>query len=119
MSRTTKTRLADQALRSVPLARAIASELSERTQELARLERELSRAERGPMPEARRVALRRDLEARIAVQRRALRLAEKELARLRWHVESHAPLQLVHLGEDGRPDLSFAPEEAGYDRVSS
>jgi hypothetical protein len=100
----------EAATKTLPLVRSIARELKDRVRRIA-------------LGEARRRRLVREdgdlstVDARLAVDRRELRHAGKELDRLGWKVESELPLRLAYETGDEGPEVTWRPEETGYHRV--
>ncbi len=75
------------AQRSLPLVRAIAREVRERTQLLESLEARSAGGERGPR-----------IEAELSLQRRELRSCERELARFGYAIDADDPHRILGQG---------------------
>lgn len=101
------------ARRILPLLRSYAREIRERTSEIDILRVQLGH------PSDPRVLTMRALEASLATHRREIRRLKQELARLGWRVGSMSPLQLVHGGEDGSPEVVWSPSDANARAVDS
>ncbi len=79
----------EQATRLLPLLRSIGEEILERAAHVARLEDMLSALSSAPRAHAAEIASKR---ADLAYQKRELRVAENELARLGCQIDSLEPL---------------------------
>lgn len=101
------------ARRILPLLRSYAREIRERACEIDILRVQLGQ----PVDPRTTTTLAR--EASLATHRREIRRLKQELARLGWRVGSMSPLQLVHGGEDGSPEVVWSPSEANARAVDS
>ena len=91
----------------VPLLRSIMQEIQERARAIARLERrrEILTAAEGAYDRENRLA---DVDGRLSVHRRELRLAMKELERLGCALDQDDPLRVRIPGRDGKLDKGFS-----------
>lgn len=85
MTQTLRTQV--DAERTLPLVRAIAREVRERTKLLESLEARAAGGERGPR-----------LESELSLQRRELRSCERELARFGYGIDADDPHRIVGQG---------------------
>jgi len=105
------------ARRTLPLVRSITREVRDRSRAIAVLEAQLE--SRGPEKhDGGRDEVAR-IEARLALARRELRQAEKELMRLGWIVERAEPMRLIYHSNEGAADLTWQPDDTGFHRVST
>ena len=97
----------EKAVQLVPLLRSIVHELVERTQAIETLEASL--AETSPPNAKRRQAAREvfHVQADLAHQRRDLRLAKQELARLGCEIDPDHPLRVLIPGEHGEVEDGY------------
>lgn len=93
----------DDASRLVPLFEAIFDEISDRRRAIRALESDLARMKQEGAPE-RAVA---QVVARLAVQRRELRMTSKEIERLGCAVDTDVPDRIVIPGVNGRLENGF------------
>src|SRR5688572_33309653 len=88
-----------RAVRLVPLLRSITKEIQERAQSIDRLEHERKR--QSPKSEARQHARRmREIDAELAMNRRQLRVATREIERLGCGLEVQHPPRVLIPGRD-------------------
>src|SRR5688572_30583776 len=96
-----------RAVRLVPLLRSITKEIQERAQSIDRLEHERKR--QSPKGEERERARRlREIDAELAMNRRQLRVATREIERLGCALDDQHPLRVLIPGADGEFDRGFA-----------
>ena len=88
----------ERAERLVPILRSIASEIGERTRAIERLESALDST---TTPQRETEMRTRALGAELAHQRRELRFAQRELARLGCTLDGDHPLRILIPGADG------------------
>jgi hypothetical protein len=86
----------EHAERLVPILRSIACEIGERTRAIEQLESTLESA--ATLPRGTDI---RGIQAALAHQRRELRFAKRELARLGCAVDDDHPLRILVPGADG------------------
>ena len=98
----------EEAAKLVPLLRSITREIEERTRAIDALEHSLSAAQAtaGAVGRATQDTLVR--QAELAGQRRELRLAKQELARLGCALDQDHPLRVLIPGEHGGMGAGFA-----------
>ena len=104
----------DLAERLIPFLRSVTREIRERSAKIDRLDRALeSRERRDP------VAQRNLMQARMVEHRRALREAERELARLGCMLDDDHPLRVLIPGGSGSFEGGFAfdPERGGIEAI--
>jgi hypothetical protein len=91
----------------VPLLRSIMNEVQERARAIARLERrrEILTAAEGAYDRENRMS---EVEGRLAIHRRELRLATRELERLGCALDQADPLRVRIPGRDGKLDKGFS-----------
>ena len=114
MTDTSQTTIAGQARRTLPLVRSIAAEIRDRMHAIVTLTNQLRR-----FGHNRNARTFRDLEARLSVSRRELRLAGKELQQLGWVVAQTEPVRLVWHVEDGAESFVWRPEDTAFYRFSA
>lgn len=100
------------ALAMQPLLSSIATEISERSLAVLELEARLEKL-RAARTDPREL---RVLAARLAHQKRELRLATEELERLGWKRDGARPLRFFY-GEDVQREVSWQPENTGFFRA--
>ncbi|MBL8863890.1 MAG: DUF2203 family protein [Planctomycetes bacterium] len=88
----------------LPLLRSITGEIRERMEAVDLLERELQGLGRARHERERRG----EIEAELAVQRRELRVARRELERLGCQLDEDHPLRVLIPGVGGTLDRGFA-----------
>jgi len=93
----------DHAARLVPLLESIFNEVAERRQAIRKLERELTAAKRDGAPQP----TVGDITARLANNRRELRLTQKEFERLGCVVDEHNPNRVIIPGAGGALESGF------------
>ena len=98
----------ESAARMIPLLRAIAHEIHDRTGVVKRLQQRVDAF--GGTRRAHREEIER-LQEDIVIHRRALRIAHKELAVLGWCVTGLHPMRLLRRGANGAVDVSWQPSE--------
>jgi hypothetical protein len=99
-----------------PLLRSIAVELRERTSAVHELEERQSMLE--PQAGAHEKELL-NIIACLAVHRRELRGARKELERLGWIVEEIAPLRLVRMDDALTGEAAWQITDTGFHRIGN
>jgi hypothetical protein len=96
-----------------PLLRSIAIELRERTRAVRELEAKQQTFTVEPVAHHKELA---DITACLAVHRREIRLAQKEIERLGWIVEELSPLQLVRIDLESAEQLIWPLTDTGFYR---
>jgi hypothetical protein len=91
----------------VPLLRSIMSEVQERARAIARLERrrEILTAAEGAYDRDNRLS---EVESKLSIQRREVRLAMRDLERLGCAIDQTDPLRVLIPGRDGKLDKGFS-----------
>ena len=106
-----RTYLQDEAERMVPLLRSIGREIRQRSRSVQRLEKRLGALERRTAEDP---AETQGLVAEIAVERREIRLAKKELERLGCSLDEQHPLRILIPSKEGAWAYEGHLEETGY-----
>jgi hypothetical protein len=99
--------------RLVPLLRSISHEIRERSREIQGLELRLAELD---ADSAERDA--GELQAQLAVHRRELRFAKKELDRLGCSIDESAPFRILIPGQDGELSHGYAWQPGDEDALS-
>lgn len=102
----------ERAEQLVPILRSIASEIDERTRTIERLEGIFEAPSSASRPGKSSGDLR-GLGARLANQKRELRLARQELGRFGCALDEDHPLRVLIPGEDGTLENGYAWDPAG------
>jgi hypothetical protein len=106
----------DDAQRLVPLLDSIFREVAERRREGRILEKQLAAAKQAGANEDESDRLL-ELRAQLAVQRRELRLAQKEFERLGCEVDEHNPNRVLILGPNGRQAFRWDAGDTAVQRI--
>ena len=98
----------EEAAKLVPLLRSITREIEDRTQAIDALEHSATVAQATAGAVGRETRERPARQAELAGQRRELRLAKQELARLGCALDEDHPLRVLIPGEHGGMEAGFA-----------
>ena len=110
----------NEAQKLVPLIDAIFREVAERRREVRLLEKQLNALKEAGVPDTMSEWDRaQDLRARLATQRRELRLARKEFERLGCQVDEHNPNRVLILGPNGRRAFRWDAGDTSVQRLLS
>ena len=107
----TERQIVSEPLKMLPLLRSIAREARERRCAILELEQRLTAFTRVPRRRGKEIS---DLEARLANQHLALRLAAKELVRLGWTFDAFDPSCLRFQQEQGHESVSIRLDQTGF-----
>lgn len=108
----------NDAQKLVPLLDAIFREVAERRREVRLLEKQLAALKRdGSEQDTLDTDQTVELRARLAVQRRELRLARKEFERLGCEVDEHNPNRVLILGPNGRQAYRWDAGDSAVQRI--
>jgi len=109
----------DDAQRLVPLLDSIFREVAERRREARLLEKQLAAVKQASTTEENESDHLLQLRAQLAMQRRELRLAQKEFERLGCEVDEHNPNRVLILGPNGRQTFRWDAGDAAVQRILS